>query len=280
MSYRRCLLGESPLWHEVEQVFYWVDILRHRVFRYDAVSGRVQVVHEGRMVTALSEDEGGGLVLVTPEAILSYRHGVTSPMASLDFDDRVRTNDGKTDPGGRLWFGTMDYRLRDPIGVLCVYDGMSVRTVEEGIVLSNGIGWSPDRDVMYHIDTIRRQIYVYRYDDESGEVGDRRVLADLSDRRGFPDGLAVDVDGNLWVAFYDGWCLRVIDPSGHVVDEVRLGVQKPTSVAFAGPDRDQLYVTTAAQDLNQDELLEQPEAGRLLRFAPGTTGLAPGVFSA
>lgn len=279
ISFRRALLGESPLWHVGEQAFYWVDILGRDVFRHDPESGRVEIVHSGRMVTALSERGGGGLVMVTPEGILSHSDGVTSQLVALDLDERVRTNDGKTDPAGRLWFGTMDYGTTDPLGALYVYDGSSVHMVEGNIILSNGLGWSPDREVMYHTDTGRRQIYSYRYDPSSGEVGERKVLVDMGEWTGSPDGLAVDDEGNLWVAMYDGWCLRVIDSRGVRIHEQALEVQKPTSVAFGGPRLDRVYVTSASQDLSEQELKSQPHAGHLMAFAPGATGVAPGVFA-
>jgi sugar lactone lactonase YvrE len=218
-----------------DRVFHWVDIVGRSVFCYDPVTGETTTIASGEMVTALSETSAGGLLFVTPKALLAWSDGNLTRLAPLSLSERVRTNDGKCDPAGRLWFGTMDHETREPIAELFVYDGDRIHPVQDGIILSNGLGWSPDREIMYHVDSIRRHVYAYRYDQETGAVVDRRVLADMGDLEGVPDGLAVDVDGNLWVAIYDGWCVRVVDPHGDVEHEESLEVQKPTSVAFGGP---------------------------------------------
>ena len=272
----RATLGESPLWHRGEGRFYWVDIVGERVFRL--IDGVPEVVHTGLMVTALSERADGGLVMVSGDGLLTWTEGEVTELTGLDLPREVRPNDGKCDPEGRLWFGTMDLETTNPIGGLFTYDRHSVRLVESGIVLSNGLGWSPDGDVFYHTDSIRRHIYRYDYDLGSGSATNRTLLVDFGDVVEAPDGHAVDVDGNLWVAMYDGWRLQVISPTGETVHIEPLDVQKPTSVAFAGDGLAQLYVTTASQDLDPEELERQPHAGRLLHFDPGTRGLPIGRF--
>jgi sugar lactone lactonase YvrE len=266
----RAILGESPLWHRGEGRFYWVDIIGETIFRL--ADGSPEMVFGGVMVTALAESAGGGLILVTAEGLLSWHDGETSRLCGLDLPDEVRPNDGKCDPEGRLWFGTMDLETTDPIGELFRYDGDSVQVVESGIILSNGLGWSPDGTVFYHTDSIRRQIYRYDYDLASGVAANRRVLVDLGDVIEVPDGLAVDVDGNLWVAMYDGWRLQVFDSTGRTVHIENLDVQKPTSVAFVDEGLTGIRVTTASQDLDPEELDRQPNAGRLLQVDPGTRG--------
>lgn len=274
----RAGLGESPLWHQSERRIYWVDINSDRVFRLSPDSGLVETVFAGSKVTALAETEGGGLLLVTSNALLAWHEGESESLASVSVATGTRTNDGKCDPAGRMWFGSMDLHAREPIGALYVYDGETVETVEEGITISNGLGWSADLTTMYHVDTIASNLYSYRYDATTGAVTDRRVLVDFTGFEGWPDGLAVDVDGNIWVAMYDGWCVNVFDGGGRRVHVEKLDVQRPTSVAFGGPDLSQLYVTTASQELDREALADQPNAGRVLRLQPGTSGLPVGVF--
>jgi sugar lactone lactonase YvrE len=272
----RASLGESPLWHGGERRFYWVDILAETVFCL--VEGVPQVVLEGVMVTALAEWVGGGLVMVSPEGVLGWQDGETSLLTSLDLRDGVRPNDGKCDPEGRLWFGTMDLMTEKPTGELYRYDRHSLTVVESGIILSNGLGWSPDGTAFYHTDSIRRQIYRYSYDMSSGTAANRRVLVDLGDVVEVPDGLAVDIDGNLWVAMYDGWRVQVFDQIGRTIHIEELDVQKPTSLAFGGDGLAGLYLTTASQDLDGEELDRQPNAGRLLHLDSGTRGMPVGTF--
>jgi sugar lactone lactonase YvrE len=274
----RAVLGESPLWHRSERALYWVDIHGQKVFRYDPTSGDNRVVHDGESVTALGEVEDGGLLLVTSGGVSSLRDGVVSSLSPLNLPEGVRTNDGKCGPDGRLWFGTMDLEASRPIGELFCFGGGSMRSVRDDVILSNGIGWSPDGSAFYHVDSMRRMLFRYSYDLFDGEISDKTVLVDMTGNEAVPDGLAVDRDGNIWVAMYDGWRLDVYDASGAHLDIWRLGVQKPTSVAFAGDDLDDLYITTASEHLSPEDLRDQPRAGELLRFSPGVAGLPVGVF--
>jgi sugar lactone lactonase YvrE len=275
-SGHRAGLGESPLWHRREQAFYWVDINADHVFRLHGES--VEVVSRGEKVTALAETSEGGLLLVTPMALLFWSAGTVARRVPISIAEGTRTNDGKCDPGGRMWFGTMDLKAREAIGSLYRYDGVEVAVIEAGITLSNGLGWSPDRESMYHVDTTASHLYVYRYDAGSGRVEDRRILVDMTELEGWPDGLAVDADGNIWVAMYDGWCLNVFERAGKRIHVEELEVQRPTSAAFGGSTLDVLYVTTASQELDRQSLEAQPDAGKVLRLEPGVCGLPVGRF--
>lgn len=275
----RAVLGESPLWHSTEEVFYWVDIATRHVFRYDPKTTSSEVIYQGEQVTALCEIDGGGLVLVTSGALSTLQDGRVETIALLSLSDRVRTNDGKCDPRGRIWFGTMDLETTNPVGELFLFDGRSVRPVEDQVILSNGLGWSPGGDVLYHVDSARRLIYRYDNDIETGDVSNRKVLVDLNGPNEVPDGLAIDSEGNLWVAMWDGWCINVFDPAGKNIHKESLPVQRPTSVAFGGSDLSRLYVTTASQDLKPENLEEHAHAGKLLRLDPGVKGLPVGVFT-
>lgn len=271
------VLGEGPLWHAGERVVYWVDILRDQVLRYDPETRETSTVAGDRMVTALAEATDGELVLVANGTIVTLSGGKGAEIGRVDLPPGVRTNDGKCDPDGRLWFGTMDLEAGRPLGELMVFDG-SVRRVFDRVTISNGLGWSPDGDVFYHVDSNPGLIYRHRYDLTTGMPTDRKVLADLTDLASSPDGLAVDVNGNLWVAMWDGWALFVFDSEGRKIEEVSLRVQRPTSVAFGGADLSDLYITTATVELGPSDLESQPDAGKLLVDDPGTRGLPVGRF--
>src|SRR5918994_6596743 len=144
LTEQRAVLGESPLWHRSEAMFYWVDIATELVFSYDPQSGRAEVEHRGLMVTALCETEGGGLIMVTSRGLFSLRDGGVDRLVALELSDEVRTNDGKADPRGRVWFGTMDLEATRPVGELFVFDGQELRRVQDQVILSNGLGWSPN----------------------------------------------------------------------------------------------------------------------------------------
>lgn len=272
----RAVLGEGPTWHRGEGVLYWVDIERRSLYRYDPRRGANQSVLEGVMVTALAEADEGGLVLVTSDALLTWAGGQVESLVALNLPKTVRTNDGKSDPLGRFWFGTMDLEGRHAIGELMVYDG-EVRRVFAGTTISNGLGWSPSGDIFYHIDSVPGLIYRHRYDLETGTATERQILVDLSDASASPDGMAVDVDGNLWVAMWDGWAVHVYNPDGRLTHVENLSVQRPTCVVFGGPALADLYITTASLELTSEELKAQPEAGMLLSLDPGIRGVPIGA---
>jgi sugar lactone lactonase YvrE len=278
LTEERAVLGESPLWHRSEELFYWVDIAAELVFSYDPIFGRTEQVHGGLMVTALGEVDDGGVVLVTSQGLFTFREDRLTLVAPLELSDEVRTNDGKCDPRGRVWFGTMDLEATRPIAELFVYDGQQLRRVRDQVILSNGLGWSPTTDTLYHVDTTRRLIYRHDYDIETGSASGREVLVDLAGALEAPDGLAVDVDGNLWVAMWDGWRIDVFNENGENIHRESLPVQRPTSVAFGGAELSELYVTTATEGLEPVQVVEQAHAGKVLRLDPGTRGVPIGVF--
>lgn len=280
LTTERAVLGESPLWHRGEGMFYWVDIEGNEVLRHNPHTESNEVVYQGEKVTALSELEGGGVLMVTSRGLFTWRDGAIDTLTTLSLSTEVRTNDGKCDPFGRVWFGTMDLEARRPLGELFVYDGRDVRLVQDQVILSNGLGWSPDNDTQYYIDTTRQLLYRYDYDDVSGAIANRETLVDMTGSTAMPDGLAVDVDGNIWVAMWNGWCIDVFDSRGRQIHKESLGVQRPTSVAFGGAGLSELYVTTATAGFDAAELEDRPHDGKLLRVDPGTKGLAIGVFSA
>jgi sugar lactone lactonase YvrE len=172
----------------------------------------------------------------------------------------------------------MDLGERNPIAGLFRLVGDQALAVADGVILSNGLGWSPDGEAFYHVDSVRRFLYRYDYDLDTGLVRNREVLVDMTGNTGFPDGLTVDVDGNVWVAMYSGSRIDVFDPAGNTVHSEPLEVRRPTSVAFGGEGLTDLYVTTAINGLDPVEVEAQPLTGHVLRFSPGTTGLPQGVF--
>ena len=173
----------------------------------------------------------------------------------------ARFNDGKVDPRGRFWAGTLGEDNQS-----CLYkldpDG-SVQIMETGIQISNGLGWSPDLKTMYYTDSPLRVIYAYDFDLNSGSINNRRKFVKVPREDGFPDGLTVDSEGFIWSAHWDGWRVTRYDPDGKIERVIYLPVQRPTSCAFGGPDLDQLFITSAWTGLSETERQEQPLAGDL-----------------
>ena len=183
-----------------------------------------------------------------------------------------RFNDGKCDPAGRFWAGTMETPTQK--GALFRLDrDLSVRRMLGGVGCSNGIAWSFDNKTMYYIDTNTSKIDAFQYDITTGEISNRRTAVAIPESLGSPDGMTMDAKGNLWVAHWDGWCVCCWDPNtGHLTRKVALPVSRPTSCAFGGPGFATLYITSAAFGLDPTALKNQPGAGGIFCFDPGVPG--------
>lgn len=271
----RARLGEGPAWDAAAGMLWWVDILDHRVHRYDPATGRDDEFDVGDAVGFAVPAPDASLVIGLRRGVagLDPRTGEIHPLASLPKDDASeRLNDGKCDPRGRLWFGTLSkeegraalYRL-DADGAL--------RRMETGLTISNGLGWSPDGGTFYLTDTPRKRIYAYGFDAAEGAIAGRRVFAGLSRGDAFPDGLAVDAEGGVWSAQFAGGCVVRFAPDGRETHRVRLPVPNPTSCAFGGPELRDLYVTTASAGLSEEQLDAAPESGTLFRLRSPIPGL-------
>lgn len=185
-----------------------------------------------------------------------------------------RFNDGKCDPAGRFWAGTMETETRK--GALFRLDpDLSVHQMLDGVGCSNGIVWSLDRKTMYYIDTRTRRIDAFDYELGAGVISNRRPIVTVPEEHGHPDGMTMDAEGKLWVAHWDGWCVCRWDPAtGELLQKIRLPVARPTSCAFGGAGLDTLYVTSATTELDSAALAKQPEAGGLFICNPGVRGLS------
>lgn len=150
--------------------------------------------------------------------------------------------------------------------------------IDSGYRVTNGPAFSRDGTRMYHTDSARQTVYVFDCD-TAGRVGERRVHLTFGEGEGYPDGMTVDAEDCLWIAFWDGWCVRRFAPSGALLATIEVPVQRPTSVAFGGPDLDCLFITSAARDLSEQELEMQPQAGGMFMTRPGVSGIAELPFA-
>jgi len=273
-------LGEGPVWSRDESVLYWVDIDLGRVHRFDPVLGADEHVDVGEPVGAVVPRRHGGLVLAVRSgfALLDEWRGPLRPLAAVEthLDDN-RMNDGACDTHGRFWAGTMCTAGRPQRGALYRLDPTGdVIPVLDGITISNGIGWSPADDTMYHVDTPTGGVDAFAFDAATGEVANRRRLIDVEPEAGQPDGLVVDSEGCIWVALWEGWSVRRYSPEGALVGVVDVPVARVTKCAFGGPALDELYVTTASP---HEADLSQPHAGGLFLVRPGVAGLPAPSFA-
>ena len=273
-------LGEGPHWDHEQGVLHWVDILSPAlVTSNETVSAR--------RTTALKELTGvaipktsGGFVLGTETGIHALEpDGSTRVLTDPEADKPGnRFNDGKCDAAGRLWLGSLAISTEPNQGALWRFDGTEATRMLDGITVANGLGWSPDNRTFYFTDTGARTIWAFDFDLEAGAISNRRVFVEFPEGGGVPDGLAVDANGGVWVAIWDGWCVQRYLPDGSPDMKVTVPVPRPTSCAFGGKDLSTLFITTARIRLSAAQLDEAPLSGALLAAKPGVAGLKAHPF--
>lgn len=285
------LLGESPMWHPGEQVLYYADIPGHQLQRFDPKSGELK--H-----WAFDTDLASFAPMLNSQLLLAMRDGLwhfdplsgeRERVAEPEYDPKLeRFNDGKCDPQGRFWVGTI-YEPREPprASLSCFTHGKLKKEVE-GLTVANGLAWSPSGRTMHWSDTKAHTIFAADFDPQSGALSRQRVFASFAPKQpgqsldtygGRPDGAAMDAEGCYWAAMFEGQRIIRLSPEGELLREVRLPVRCPTMPCFGGPDLKTLYITTSRENRPQAELIEQPYAGCVLALDVDVPGL-PANFAA
>ncbi len=279
------LVGECPLWHDVESALYWVDINGLTVHRVHPASGKYSSWKMASEPSAIAADDDNYLVVATRQGFvrLNTTSGEVTDICPAPYDtSMVRFNDGRVDPLGRFWVGTM-YEPRDkPAAEMYVLERDQLRLAwSGGMTNSNGLAWSLDGRTMFHADTTSHRIDVYDFDPEAGAAALNRNLVTFStdknspDYGGRPDGAAVDSEGNYWIAMFEGGRLLKLSPTGELLREVQLPVRCPTGLAFGGADLRTLYITTASHGRSNAEKEQYPLTGKVLALrvdVPGCVG--------
>jgi sugar lactone lactonase YvrE len=266
----RSLLGEGPAWDVNHDALVWVDIFEGEVHRWSPSSPTTMTFETGAHVGAALPAEGGGWLLALADGFtLMSANGECRPLLSVHGGrPGLRFNDGKVDPGGRAWAGTMAYDERAGAGCLYRLDpGPAATPILEGVGVSNGLGWSPDRRAFYYVDSPAGALRRFDYDDEAGTIRNERVLVPFPAEEGFLDGLCVDDEGCVWVAVWDGGCVNRYTPDGSLDAVVDVPVSRPTSCCL-GPGG-VLYITSAYHGLSTAEIEEQPWAGAVFAVEVG-----------
>ncbi|MGP3956885.1 SMP-30/gluconolactonase/LRE family protein [Nonomuraea sp. 3N208] len=271
-------VAECPIWDPGRQGLWWVDIPAGRVHCFSPSTGEDVSFVAGEAVGAVATRRDGGLLLATATGIVGCAADGSGRRVLHEVDTDPpggRFNDGKTDPWGRFWAGTLVSGARGAGALYRLDPDGTLRTMVTGVSVSNGLGWSPDGRTFYYADSPTGGVDAFDHDAETGALGNRRRLVDID--RGRPDGLSVDAEGFLWVALWEGWAVQRFSPAGRLVMTIEIPARKVTSCAFGGPDLGTLYVTTARVGLSEAELREQPHAGGIFAVAAGVRGQPPGV---
>lgn len=299
-------LGEGPVWDPRQGCLYWVDIHGSAVHRFDPMTGVDATICTGGEVGAvvpvdddLSPELGDRDDRVRLLAALDRRVVVLDswfPGSDVDGDrDTVptptptherelittlptgdRANDGKCDPAGRFFVGTLAAGREQACALYRLDARDQLSEVVAGVTTSNGLDWSPDGTTFYYVDTPTYQVEAFDYDVSTGELSERRRFVDLNDGSNDgpwrPDGLTVDAEGGVWVTIARGGQVRRFDPRGRLDAIITLPTQRVTSCAFGGVGLNEMYITSGQFTMTPQELAAEPLAGALFRAYPGVQG--------
>ncbi|HRE50565.1 MAG TPA: SMP-30/gluconolactonase/LRE family protein [Flavitalea sp.] len=263
-----CLLGEGPVWDAANSRILWVDILYGHIHAFHTQRREYRMFQTGQMVGAIAVKKNGLLTAALKsgfyEIDMDRREIKLLKQVEADLPDN-RFNDGKCDPTGRFWAGTMSVKGTAGAGKLYMLEHdnqVSVRI--DNVSCSNGMAWNKDHDRLYYIDTPTQQVVAYDYNPADGSISNGKTIITIPEEEGYPDGMTIDEEGMLWIALWNGGKVVRYDPeTGRQLMHFSLPAAKITSCAFGGEHLSDLYITSAKVDLSEDELKEQPLAGSL-----------------
>lgn len=262
----QCFLGEGPLWIAKRGCFFWVDIEKGNLHRYHLATEQLEIRHFPHRLAVVLEGKNGKLILGLDRKLVRYDwetqeiEELCAVEAGLTLN---RFNDGKVDPQGRIWIGTLSTLFTEGAGSLYRIGADLTPEVQlKGLTISNGMAWTADMQIFYFIDTPTKKIQEFTFDPESGAIEFRRIAVEIPEGLGFPDGMCIDRDGMLWVAHYAGSGVYCWNPNtGQLLDKIELTVPHVTSCCFGGENLDVMLITTAQENLSSDELKKYPQSG-------------------
>lgn len=279
----KALLGEGPSWDSARNCLYWVDILAGKLFAFSPADSRNVSWDLGQYVGAAVPRSSGGLVVACQQgfAMFDLESGKLTMICDPEHHfPGNRFNDGKCDPSGRFWAGTMS--IDNPIDQGSLYrldHDLEAHKMLDNIGISNGLAWSSDQKTMYYVDSTKWTIVAFDFDQDSGALFNPRIVIEVPRNMGCADGMTIDVEGMLWVAHYGGGRICRWDPfKSRLLESVILPVSLTTSCTFGGPAFDTLFITSASAGLDHSQRKREPHAGGLFCLKPGVAGLPTHQF--
>ena len=276
----KATLGEGSIWHPRENKLYWIDIDLQTLHTYDPITKDEKSYPLGQKVGTVVPIDTGGVLVALKDGVYAFNMKannfllIASPEKDLAEN---RFNDGKCDPAGRFWVGSMGprykaslYRISAPSECLRMLDS---------ITTSNGIVWTKDKSKMYYIDTPTGKVMRFDYDNEKGTISNQGVAIRFPDGIGYPDGMTIDSEGMLWIAHWGGSCVGRWNPeTGKMIARVDVPALNITSCAFGGKNLETLFITTARTGMDEAKLTAFPLSGGVFSVNPGTTGINANYF--
>ncbi len=279
----RADLGECPLWSLTDQALYWVDINAPTLNRFDPVSRANEIMPMPEAIGCYAFRKSGGFLVALRSALwfADAQGRLVDRIARAPYDvGSHRFNDGRCDRQGRFWVGSINEKRDASSAALYALaaDSTLVRAMD-GMMVSNGLAWSPDGRTMYHADTPTQTVHRFDYDTATGTPSNRRPFVRFTNEGERPDGACVDAEGCYWSAFYRGGKVVRIAPDGRVLAEFLVPAMCPTMCALGGPDLRTLFVTSARQRRTDEELARLPLSGGIFAMRVDVPGLPEPRFA-
>ena len=274
------LLGECPVWDVKENVLYWIDIDGHKINCYDPSSCNNETRKLPFKAGSLAIRKQGGLLLAMSNGFYNYDFK-NEILESRECDPEPerkdnRLNDGRCDPGGRFWVGSMNdlRRIKGQYegNLYCYHPDGECVSQNLPVGVANGLAFSPDERYMFFADTMRETVWRFDYDKDQGEIWNQQVFLSLKNLSGKPDGACVDADGCYWLAHIYGWKVARYTPKGKLDREIQLPFPKPSMCAFGGSKLDTLYITSISTKDDKSNG-ENKYSGGLFAVNPGVSGI-------
>ncbi len=284
LAYRaEATTGEGSIWHPDRKSIFWVDIEGKTLYEFLPETKTSEKWTFDRMVTTVVPETANSVIVALQDEIirLNLSDGSSASIAKInDGGGSLRCNDGKCDPEGRLWVGTMTLTApRNSAALYMIHANATVEKKIDSVTISNGIVWTADKKYMYYNDTPTGRIARYKYDAVSGDVIYDGVAVTLERGTGGADGMTIDSEGNLWVAQWGGYGVYCYNPvTGKLIRKIEVPAPNVASCAFGGENLDILYITTARAGLSDEKLKEYPLSGSLFCCKPGVKGVQPNYF--
>lgn len=273
----KAALGEGPSWDERNGLLYWVDINGNALHTYEVSTKKTSVIPVGQKIGAVVPRRSGGVLMVLEDGFYAYDFSGQGPVFLGNPAGRkpnTRFNDGKCDVAGRFWAGTMSLNGTANQGALyCLEPDLTIRTIFENVTCSNGLAWSPDNRTMYYIDSPTKKVMAYDYNVQTGEMSNPSVAVEVAEEGAVPDGMTCDEEGMIWVALWGGYGIRRWNPyTGELLLKVDVPAEQSSSCVFAGPELDELYITSARVGISEEKLAQHPLSGGLFLYKSGVKG--------
>jgi sugar lactone lactonase YvrE len=277
-------LGEGAVWNPKTHELLWINITGKILNFYNPKSGNNKEMFTGQMIGTVVPTESGDVLVALQNGIyqLNPETGTKKQIVDPESDlPNNRFNDGKCDPAGRFWAGTMSIKDEKSAGALYRLDADStLHKMVENVSISNGIVWSLDKTKMYYIDTPTQKVVVYDYNNKTGEIKNKNTAVEIPKEMGSPDGMTIDSEGNLWIALWGGSAVGCWNPvSGKLLQTIDVPAKNVTSCSFGDEDLGTLYITTARISSSKEDLDRYPLSGGVFKTRPGVKGIEVFFFN-